>query len=139
MAFTHVPKMKPTGGRQAIVNRVRLMRCHGNGATLLIARDLAEAAGLTECVALSVGTGADAGRLMISPSPAGYKLRRPAKGSAPHVQLPMRLMGERPAMAMTVRHELTPDGLIVNLGRYLKSDQPAESDTADHTYEARAA
>lgn len=124
MAFTHIPKMNP-GGRHALVNRVRLMRCHGNGVTILIARDLAEAAGLADCVSLSVGTGDDAGRLMISPAANGYKLRRPANKSAPHVTLPMRLLGERPAKPMTVPHELTTAGLIVNIGKFLKSDQLA--------------
>jgi len=142
MAFTSVPKNSSSGGRAALRNKVRIGRGSAKNRVIpmSMAPDVAAAAGISvgSNVSIMVGSGTDAGLVLASPAATGFKVMgSKSKGTSLRVSLPRRIFRDTPKVAMTVRHEVTPDGLVVHLGRLIAGEQPAESDA--QTYEARAA
>lgn len=142
MAFTTVPKSSSIGGRAPLRNKVRIGRgsAKNNSVPMFLASDVAAATGIDTSVSIMVGTGDDTGLLLVSPSPSGFKVgRNKAKSATRTISLPKRLFREVPAVAMTVRHEITPDGLVVHLGRLLVGTSEPVASLVSAEHEARAA
>lgn len=144
MAFTAIPNNRLSTVRRAFTNKVRIGKgsASNNSVSLLISSDVAAASGIAAYASIMLGAGDDAGRLLISPAASGFKVATGSKvkNASPRINLPKRLFREVPSVPMTVRHEVTPDGLVLHLGRLLiGSDQPAATNGIAATYEARAA
>ena len=113
-------------GRNRLTGAVRFLRIKGHHGRLTIAADLFAAMGQPARIAFMVGTGEDAGRVKLVPAAEGYvTLKRSRESTATSVTLPAGIGAKAPRRSTFVRHELTPDGLIVDLSPSLADTRPA--------------
>lgn len=107
-------------GSRRLRGAVRIVRIKGYHGRLSIAADLFEALGKPTHFRFMIGTGPDAGRVMLVPAPDGYVvIKRAPSCTAMAVTIPAGIGAKAPPRTTVVAHELTTDGLIVDLSPFI--------------------
>lgn len=107
-------------GHRRMTGAVRILRIKGAHGRLSIAADLFDAIGKPERMGFMVGTGEDAGRVKLVPAAEGYvTLKRTRDSAATAVTLPAGIGAHAPRRSTAVAHQLTDDGLIVDLRPFM--------------------